>query len=200
MAGYFNSHVALGFQGVGLNSKEFYATAVLEKLLGRGSTVGHDPIGTGQASRLSSRVVSRQSFIEEISAFNLNYSDSGLFGVYAVAQRGKVHVLVEMIIRELDALKKLTDEEVQRAKAVLLSQYAATQDSRLNLLEFIGKNAVINAPKQDLPSNFTQAINAVTTQDVLSVVNKVLKSKPTLVVLGDVEGTPTTETIRASFK
>lgn len=200
--GDFETHLALGFEGESLTSKDSVALGVLQHLLGSGNSYGRYGVGNGLTSRLNRNVVSpNAAWIEEASAFNFNYTDSGLFGVFAIAKRGNVSKLVDSITKELNNVTtgSISNEELSRARNQYKSSILYNTESRVPLVEFVGKQTLAKN-QQIAPSDFVKAIDSVSASGLVTVAKKVFKSKPTLVVLGDVANTPTVEKISSAFK
>jgi predicted Zn-dependent peptidase len=57
----------------------------------------------------------------QANAFNLSYSDAGLFGLYAEAQQGHAGAALEAVFSALKSVKdrRPTDEEVAKGRALL---------------------------------------------------------------------------------
>lgn len=191
LPGNFETHYAIAYEGIPLGHKDFFAAAVLQTLLGSGNAFSHEGPGAYLASRLNRNVVAKDQSIYEASAFNFNYTDSGLFGVRGVAKPGKAASLVSAVLGELNNLKSsISDEEVSRAKALYKSHFLFGQQSRNAVVEFLGTQALIGESVH-LASDFVRAIDSVTTADVARVAKHILQSAPSVVAIGDVSGFPT---------
>jgi len=191
----FDTHLALAFEGADVNSKDFFPLVVLRHLLGNGASFAN--FGVNQnVSRLNQNVVSKSSFVKEASAFNFNYSDSGLFGIYAIASKGNSQKTVDVLIKELKSITvPVSNEELTRAKMIAKSHY--TFEPRISLLEFIGRNAVGKSSKGGLlPTHFTQEIDSVSADRVAEVARKLFKSQPTFVAIGDIDQISTLEKVK----
>lgn len=64
-----NIHLVLAFEGA--NYKESLPLLIAEQILGNGRKLG----------RLQQRVLNKNVFIDGAQALNVNYSDTGLFGI-----------------------------------------------------------------------------------------------------------------------
>ena len=117
---------------------------VLKNVLGGAKTTSYEPsVGTGASGRLSRNVVeANRGWVQEASAFNLSYSDSGVFGVLAVANRGNVSNLVNVVSKELKSALEVSTEEVARAKNMYKAQLLFGNESRKNLVEFLGQQVI----------------------------------------------------------
>jgi processing peptidase subunit alpha len=191
LPGNFETHFAIAYEGVPLGHKDYFAAGVLQTLLGSGNAYSHEGPGAFLASRLNRNVVVKDSFVYEASAFNFNYTDSGLFGITAVAQPGKAGNLFQAITSELNGLKSnITDEEVNRAKALYKSHLLFGQQNRAAVVEFLATQSLVGE-NLHLASDFVRNIDSVTAADVSRVAKQILSSSPSIVAIGDVSGFPT---------
>eukprot|EP01132_Coremiostelium_polycephalum_P001482 gene1482-1869_t len=193
-----NTHVVLAFEGTShKNTKDLVAFSVLQNILGNGSLSPKTAPGNGITSRLFSIVKNNPSVVKS-ECFNLTYGDSGLFGVYTEIENGNVTKLLSLLSSEISAASKVAGQELERAKALTKSAFLEQAESRRHALEFIGKQALY----QDnilTPSQFVAEISKVTTEDIKRVAKKMLSSKPTLVVRGDLSDVPTIEDVQKMF-
>ncbi|KAF4748156.1 Mitochondrial-processing peptidase subunit alpha, variant 2, partial [Perkinsus olseni] len=67
-------------------------------------------------SRLYLNVLNQNPNVESCMAFNTQYSDSGLFGMYITGYGQEAPRLVDIALNELHKLNSFTPEEVSRAK------------------------------------------------------------------------------------
>jgi len=196
--GDFNTHLAVAFEGVGLNASDFYAAAVLQHILGGGQKYAKEELGHGVASRLNRNVVEAKSWAEEARAFNYSYTDSGVFGVYGIAQAGgNAAALADSLLTEVKAVSNsVTSEELSRGKEMFRSSVFFGSETKSQLLEFLGTQ--LNSQKSAIksPEEFARGVDAVTAEQVQKFAKKILQSTPTLVVLGDVTGVPTIDKLK----
>jgi predicted Zn-dependent peptidase len=193
-----NAHLALGFQGVGYNSgvKEVAAAAVLQNILG-GFSSKSSPYGRGltpgsvRNSRLGQNVVAANAdWVHQAAAVHLPYVDGGLFAVYGEAERGKAAALVESLMKQIQSLDKVSDEEVLRGKAQAKGALAQAVDGNREALAEFFATQVQSGSAPLTPAQFFKQIDAVTTSDVQAAARRLLSSKPVVVASGDVSGLP----------
>ncbi|GAM25627.1 hypothetical protein SAMD00019534_088020, partial [Acytostelium subglobosum LB1] len=196
-----DSHVILAFEGVSAASsvKDVAAAAVLQALLGSASVLPATAPGAGRASRLYSLLEKSNGNVEKAEAFSLNYADSGLFGVYSVAQSGDVATVIRQIAGELVGAARATGQELERAKQLAKSQFLASAEQRTCALEFVGKQALYGG-KVLTPEEYVAEVSKLTSDDVKRVAQRILSSKPTLVVRGDLTNVPTCEEVSSLLK
>merc|ERR1719343_1907253 len=106
-------HLAIGLESIPWGQAELAPVAILQTLLGAGSAMS-STIGGGSLSRLSTRIIRQNPFVESCSAFNKSYSDSGLFGVYGVSHPDKAGELATGMLKALKSLKSVSADELSR--------------------------------------------------------------------------------------
>lgn len=194
-----NAYVAVAFEGTGLSGKDAAVFEVLKQLLGHGKHSRHYSVGGGVTGGLNKNVREKsEGKVSEISAFNLNYSDSGLFGVFGVVNGGYVPTYVHSVAKELGKLRAVSSSDLEAAKKRAASSYVFN-DSRKGLSQFYGHQALAS-DKHVTVEEFAQTIGSVTEADVKRVASHVFASKPTLVAVGGVDAVPTVEEFQAALK
>ncbi|KAI9830496.1 MAG: hypothetical protein M1826_004733 [Phylliscum demangeonii] len=174
------SHLHVAFEGLPISSDEIYALATLQTLLGGGGSFSAGGPGKGMYSRLYTNVLNQCGWVESCVAFNHSYSDSGLFGISASCQSGKLTNMLEVICRELHALTldsgsfQLQLAEVQRAKNSLRSSLLMNLESRMIQLEDLGRQVQVLGQRVG-PTEMCQRIEALTIEDIRAVARKVLR-------------------------
>ena len=179
-------------KGVSFNHADWAAVGVLQHILGSGRALYSRGISGGTSSRLNRNLVEKNSqWIKSVQTFNLNYSDKGLFGVYGMADRGRTDEFINLIRSELSGVSKsVTDEEITRGQRSLQSSFLFEHQKQPKLVEFVARQAQ-HSQQILTPSEFIRnAVSKVTRSDVSRVANEILSANPTLVVVGDVDGTP----------
>ena len=110
---------------------------VMHHLLGTWDRTGG--AGANQASKLCQAVADLE-LAHSVSAFNTCYRDTGLFGVYAVAEPHKMQDLMWYTLDNLVRLcHEVSDEEVARARAQLKASLMMGLDGSSAVCEDIGR-------------------------------------------------------------
>ncbi|CAH2351219.1 mitochondrial-processing peptidase subunit alpha [[Candida] railenensis] len=193
-------HMQVGFETTGLLSDDLYALATLQKLLGGGSSFSAGGPGKGMFSRLFTRVLNQHAFVENCSAFNHSYIDSGIFGITVSVLPEYGQYMPDIICREfvelLDTQSKngITEQELQRAKNQLISSLLMNVESKLSALEDLGRQIQCQG-KLTTIDEMVNKIENLSVKDVRDVAYKVLtgnvvtkgvsSGKPSVVVQGD---------------
>lgn len=198
------SHIHLAFEALPISSPDIYALATLQTLLGGGGSFSAGGPGKGMYSRLYTNILNQHSWVESCMAFNLSYTDSGLFGIAASCAPSRITHMIDAMCRELQALtletgfSALQPAEVQRAKNQLRSSLLMNLESRMVELEDLGRQVQVHGRKIGVMEMCAQ-IEAVTVADLRRVAQQVFFGKvqnvgqgtgrPTVVLQeGEVEG------------
>nr|CAD7574800.1 unnamed protein product [Timema californicum] len=182
------AHVAVATEGASLaNEKDALAFAILRYILGAGPSIkwGGSP---SPLYKSVSEAVGGLPFA--VSALNVSYSDSGLFGFLASAPpqiAGQVRV-VEAAVKQLCCLS-LTPADIARGKAQLKASVLLGTEGGTDLLEDIGNQAVLLG-KVTSPSQVVAAIDGITSADINAAYKKVTLGKLTLAAYGQIHCVP----------
>ena len=175
------SHIHLAFEALSISSRDIYALATLQTILGGGGSFSAGGPGKGMYSRLYSNVLNQYGWVESAVAFNHSYTDSGLFGISASCVPSKVSSMLEVMCRELNALtlpagssQSLQDEEVKRAKNQLRSSLLMNLESRMVELEDLGRQVQSFGVKVSV-WEMCRMIDSLTIDDLRRVAAEVVK-------------------------
>jgi ubiquinol-cytochrome c reductase core subunit 2 len=124
----------LAFAGAAADSTEFAALQVLRHALGGDVQVKHTA-GAGILAQTAAKFAQGT----EIKAFNIGYSDAGLFGVQVSAATAETGAAVSAAAEQLKAATKGLSSDVF-SRAVAQAKFAATAgfETRLDRLETLG--------------------------------------------------------------
>lgn len=173
------SYIHLAFEALPISSKDIYALATLQTLLGGGGSFSAGGPGKGMYSRLYTNVLNQHHWVESCVAFNHSYTDSGLFGISASCMPAKVSQMLEVMCKELAALctdtgyAKLQAGEVARAKNQLRSSLLMNLESRMVELEDLGRQVQVHGQKIGVKEMCT-AIENLTIEDLRRVAKQVV--------------------------
>jgi ubiquinol-cytochrome c reductase core subunit 2 len=175
----------VGFQGGNQGQVEF---AVLKALLG-GESALKWANGTTPLSKLTPLV--GDIYKPTVKAFNLNYSDAGLFGIYIEAPTGKVQELASKSVQALKSVaeSKVSEEDLKRAIARAKFEAATMLENRVARQEIVGAQILETNSITSL-SDAWKLLEGVTAEKVQQAAKSALKSKPTVVAVGDTHKLP----------
>lgn len=189
-------HLAIGLEGAAFGSSEMLSVTLLQTLLGGGSAAV-PAVGSG-GGRLAKQILSQSPYVESIAAFNTTYSDSGLFGVYAVCEPGHAGDVGAVVAQCLSGTTSISEEELTKAKAQLKGNLSRQVDSTHALMSDIGTQVLLSG-KYGSASDMSALIDGISASDVTSAAQKLLASKPTVVAVGDTHAVPHISAIAASL-
>ncbi|GAA6058632.1 hypothetical protein JCM10212_004043 [Sporobolomyces blumeae] len=178
-------HFLIAFEGASAASPEF---TVLRYLLGGESSVKWSA-GTSPLSKLSSTNVSAK-------AFNLAYSDAGLFGISVQAPTAEVADVATKALAELKAVAKgASDEQVKQAVAKAKFAAASALETRAGQVELVGASLAASGKAPSSIDEVFAALDQVTGESLAKAAEKALKSKPTTVAVGNTHALPYADAI-----
>ncbi|MGB6288704.1 MAG: pitrilysin family protein [Desulfobulbales bacterium] len=154
-------HLVIGFLGATLKDTDRFGLEVLDTIL------------SGQSGRLFIELRDKQSLAYSLSSFSFFGLDTGAFGIYVGTSPEKKEQAINSVWHELKAIreKRVDEEELDRAKNILISQYElALQTHSAQALE-LGLNETYGLG-QDFGSRYIQAIEEIDAAKVIEVARK----------------------------
>lgn len=183
-------HMVVGFEGTKASSDKTYAMAILQMLMGGGSSFSAGGPGKGMYSRLYTQVLNRYHWIESCKVFNFSYPTTGIFGIHGSALPSHSRDLAQLLIDQLYGMTQpLTSIELERAKNQVKSAVLMGLESRLIEIEDLG-DQVANLKKYTSPNEICRRIDAVSAEELQSTAMSLLRSKPTVVAYGPLYRVP----------
>ena len=187
-------HVGIFYEAVPFTHADLYATATLQMLLGGGSSFSSGGPGKGMYSRLYTNVLNQHGWVDSIQAQLHAYSDTSLFGLTGTTEPTHAGALLEIFTTELRRLRvPVMPYELSRAKNQLKGSMFMHLESRAVQFEDIGRQALSLGTNLS-PAQAGALIDAVTPADISRVVERLLATPPTLVILGDCANAPSLAT------
>ena len=121
-------YMAVGFHTSSLYSADLYPADVLSILLGEGND-----------SRLYRKLVKEKELLYNVASMNYTPRYPGLFVIVGIGEPEKLEEAREEMFAVIEALKsgRVKDEEVERAKTIVISRYLYSQESVKNLVSSI---------------------------------------------------------------
>lgn len=93
----------------------------------------------------------------------------------------------------------VTEEELERAKNATISAVLMNMESRAVVAEDIGRQVLTY--NERLPeSMFVDTMRKLTPKDITALVSKIIKTPPSLVILGDAVNAPRYDEVAKRFK
>ncbi|KAL8241783.1 hypothetical protein R6Q59_012085 [Mikania micrantha] len=160
---------AVAFNGASWTDPDSIALMVIQAMLGSwNKTAGG---GKHMGSQLAQQV-GISELAESMMAFNTNYKDTGLFGVYAVAKPDCLDDLAFAIMQEISKLcYRVNDDDVIRAQNQLKSSLLLHIDGTSPTAEDIGRQLITYGRRIPFAELFAR-IDAVDASTVKRVANR----------------------------
>jgi predicted Zn-dependent peptidase len=168
------AHVVLGGAGLVRDDDRRYALGALNNVL-----------GGGMSSRLFQQIRERRGLAYSVYSYTSQYSDSGLFAVYAGCAPGKVDEVLELTREELArvAAEGVTDAEVARGKGMYKGSVVLGLEDTGSRMSRLGKGELLY-PDLLSVDDLLARVDAVTPDDVRAVAAEVLANPMSLAVIG----------------
>jgi processing peptidase subunit beta len=155
------AHVAYAFPIAGWYDADNFALSIIQTLIGSWSRgeLGH--AGVHSQSQLVSNVASTNC-ATSVSTFNTQYSDTGLFGIYATTNGSQgQYDMMRFLTRALTELCYNVDEaQLEEAKTLLKMTMLSHLDSTSTICEDIGRQTLLYGRRMH-PTEFVARIDAV---------------------------------------
>lgn len=196
-----NTHLLIAFESESWNSDDYVPMNVLQMLMGGGSSFSAGGPGKGMHSNLYLNVLNKHHFVQSCDSLIMPHSDTGLFGVHAVADNKHAKDLCAVVVKELKDMadpSRLDDEAFARAKKRFRTQLFMNLESRAIVFDDMGRQ-VLGYGKVHSAEEWAAKIDAVTKDDLIRVATKMLKTSPTIVVRGDNSQVPYHPELAAYF-
>ncbi|KAH9379370.1 hypothetical protein HPB48_008082 [Haemaphysalis longicornis] len=158
---------AVVVEGAGVqNTKECVALGVFAHILGTGPRL---PYSESQATKLGEAASKATQNPFAATALNINYSDTGLFGVALAGHPDDMDKLTKAVMGQVRSVaQKVADKDVQEAKQRLKAALLYGRENQTDVAVEMG----VHQSRSGQPwrhDDLVQAIDAVTTQDVTTV-------------------------------
>merc|ERR1740130_50942 len=159
------AHFALAFPTVGWTHPDSITFMVMQSLLGSWDRT------SGAGKNISSSLckeLAREECAHSVMAFNTTYSNTGLFGIYGIADHAHAEDFLYIAMNEMVRMvHKVSDWEVERAKNQLKTTLAMQLDSTSATCEDIGRQVLTYGRRLPMEELFAR-IDAVNVASINS--------------------------------
>jgi len=174
------SHLWLGVQAMARNDPDFFAATVGNYILG----------GGGFVSRLTQEIREKRGLSYSVFSAFSPLAQPGLFMIGLQTQKAKAPEALKVVretVREF-LEKGPTDEELKAAKQNLVGGFALRVDTNRKLLDNFSQINFYDLPP-DYLQTWTDNISAVTRNDIMRVMNRLISDQAlSVVMVGGPEG------------
>eukprot|EP00270_Netrium_digitus_P001032 TRINITY_DN1113_c0_g1_i1.p1 TRINITY_DN1113_c0_g1~~TRINITY_DN1113_c0_g1_i1.p1 ORF type:complete len:516 (+),score=122.37 TRINITY_DN1113_c0_g1_i1:26-1549(+) len=168
------AHVVVAVKGAAWTDPDAIPLMVMQTMLGSWNKQAGG--GKHLGSELTQKV-SANDLAESIFAFNTNYSDTGLFGVYAIASPSTLDDLAWSIMHEMTRMiYRVAEDDVARAKNQLKSSLALHMEGTTAVADDIGRQLLTYGRRMPLAELFAR-IDAVDVDTVKRVADRFIYDK-----------------------
>jgi predicted Zn-dependent peptidase len=169
------AHLVLGCVGFPRQHDNRFALGALNNVL-----------GGGMSSRLFQQIREQRGLAYSVYSFTSQYSDSGLFGVYAGCAPGKVEEVLDITREELArvAADGVTDAEVERGKGMLKGAVVLGLEDTGSRMSRLGKGELLYDELLSV-DDLLRRIDTVTPEVVRQVAGELLTRPMSLAVIGE---------------
>ncbi len=169
------THILIGFDGIGIHDPDYYASAILSQLF-----------GGGMSSRLFQEVREKRGLVYGIHSFASAWMDAGLFGIYAGTGEREAGELIPIVCEELLKLPQdISQEELLRAAAQLKAGILMAREKTSARCEQLASQLLI-FERYLPPAEIVAKIEAVTIADLARVAARLFAGRPTLTAMGPI--------------
>ncbi|GAY52805.1 hypothetical protein WN944_005604 [Citrus x changshan-huyou] len=179
---------AVAFAGASWTDPDSIALMVMQAMLGswNKNSVGGKHMGSELAQRVGINEIA-----ESMMAFNTNYKDTGLFGVYAVAKPDCLDDLAYAIMYETTKLAyRVSEADVTRARNQLKSSLLLHIDGTSPVAEDIGRQLLTYGRRIPFAELFAR-IDSVDASTVKRVANRFIYDRDiAIAAMGPIQGLP----------
>lgn len=165
--------LVVGFPGVSVTDKDYYAAQVFATIL-----------GGGMSSRLFQEIRERRGLAYSVAAFIAGYQECG---VLAMTAGTTVEHLAELTGALREVLASMQDgigeQELLRAKNQLKANVVMTRESTGSIAEWIARH-ILQYGKYRTAEELLAEIEKVTSADMVRLASNCLKGAPTIAALG----------------
>jgi predicted Zn-dependent peptidase len=172
------AHLVLGMPGLSRTDERRWALGVLNAAL-----------GGGMSSRLFQEVREKRGLAYSVYSYTSSFADCGMFGVYAGCQPDRVAEVLKICRGELQDVADhgLGEDELRRAIGQLSGSTVLGLEDTGALMNRIGKSELCWGEQMSVDEMLGR-IAAVTPDDVREVARRILGHRPSLAVIGPMDG------------
>lgn len=169
------THISLGVPTFPYRDQRRYVGLVLSNIL-----------GGGMSSRLFQGIREKLGLVYSVYTFLDFFEDAGVFGVYMGTDKQNTSRVVELVLKEIDKLRKrgISSRELSHAKYQLKGSLLLSIESTFNRMNRLARYELFLRDYVDLDQTI-RAINKIRSKDLIQVADELFSSdKLSAVALG----------------
>jgi predicted Zn-dependent peptidase len=147
--------------------------------------VFNNSLGGGMSSRLFQEIREKRGLAYSVYSYTSQYTDTGLFAVYAGCAPGKVEEVLDLVKAEFArvAADGLTEAEVVRGKGMTKGSLVLALEDTGSRMSRLGKGELLYDDMRSV-DDLLARVDAVTVEDVRAVAADLLSRPMSLAVIG----------------
>jgi predicted Zn-dependent peptidase len=154
-----STYMVMGFKTVSKNNNDAYPLEIINTIMGR-----------GQSSRMFTEIRTKLGLAYDVGSSHIAEVSYGYFAIYACVDKKKVNKTKEVILKEIEGLKNISDKELKEAKTAIEGEfYLDIEDPQKRADQLLFWEQAKDAHELD---NFISNINKVKISDVKRVIEK----------------------------
>ncbi|EGD77033.1 hypothetical protein PTSG_07375 [Salpingoeca rosetta] len=188
---------AIAVEGVSWSDPDFYSMLVGSSLVG---SWDRNFGGSANLSSPLARLAAEHSLAHNYMSFQTSYTDTGLWGCYAVTDYDKIEDFAYALTQEwLRLANGATDAEVERVKRQLKSQLIFSVDSAQAANDEIGRQ-ILTLGRRVPAAEINALLDSVSSSTVRSAMDKYVYDRcPAVAAIGPVEQLPDYNRLRSNL-
>lgn len=170
-------HLIASFEGLKREHENIYALSLFNTVFGR-----------GMSSRLFQTIREMHGLSYSIYSYHANYKDNGLFNIYSALNASQLHLIIDLIIKEIKNLQtdKITDDMLKKAKEQLKSNYLMGLESTYNKMSAIGSDKLL-CNKVTTDKELIEKIDVVSIEKIYETIDLIFDlDKISFSILGNI--------------
>jgi len=189
------THFAVGFEAFNWRHPDVFVAQVLGRMMGTSKSFSTGGPGKGMHAR-SSLLLNKNQFIHSASCIPDPGKDAGLFIYHSSCATQDVPEMLDAVTRSLrDMPANISKDEVQRAKNSLKCEMLQAAENRASRTADFAAQVLTYDNKTLSPADLIRIVDNITRDDFVRVAKSILKSKPSIVGIGDLSTMPRYEEI-----
>ena len=167
----FNTHLVLGFKTVPRAHPDSYTLDVINGILGR-----------GQSGKMFTEIRSKRGLGYDVGTQVLADNSFGYFAGYAIIDKKNIELVKNLMLEEIQSLRKVTAEEVKESQDFIEGDYLLEiEDTQKVADQMLFWEQIKSAEEMN---NYLRKIKKVTVADVKRVIEKYFKHYAQVVLKG----------------
>jgi len=179
------AHIAIAGKGGSLrNAKDALSFAVLQRALGAGTSIKYNSENKGLLAKASGSAKAPCS----VTALNISYSDSGLFGALITAPSEDAGTILCNVVGILKN-GKVSEDDVKRGKNQLKRAVLSALENGSTAVEDMGNQALLIGSVANA-CQIAAAIDGLSSTDINAALKKVAGGKLSIASVGNLRCVP----------